>query len=85
MSQVATAGVRLLPGADLPAYAFIPGTDLPHPFRDPRGHDRREGGRQGLSPLPGPWEQLLAVHDDPGHEHGGAALRMDPAAGLDEG
>ena len=38
MSQVATAGVRLLPGADLPAYAFIPGTDLPHPFRDPRGH-----------------------------------------------
>lgn len=34
---------RLLPSAELPAYTYIPGTDTPHPFRDPRGHsyDRR--------------------------------------------
>jgi hypothetical protein len=41
MSQVApvnTAGVRLLPGVELPEYTYVPGTDTPHPFRDLRGH-----------------------------------------------
>ncbi len=30
--------VRLLPSTDLPAYTHVPGTDTPHPYRDPRGH-----------------------------------------------
>lgn len=30
--------VRLLPSTELPAYAFITGMELPHPYRDPRGH-----------------------------------------------
>lgn len=38
MSQTAVAGMRLLPGVDLPEYTFIPGSNLPHPFRDQRGH-----------------------------------------------
>ncbi len=29
---------RLLPTADLPTYTFVPGSDSPHPFRDPKGH-----------------------------------------------
>lgn len=29
---------RLLPSTDLPVYTFVPGMDLPHPYRDPRGH-----------------------------------------------
>jgi uncharacterized protein len=29
---------RLLPSAELPAYTFAPGTETPHPYRDPRGH-----------------------------------------------
>lgn len=30
--------VRLLPSTELPAYTHVPGTDTPHPYRDPRGH-----------------------------------------------
>jgi hypothetical protein len=29
---------RLLPSAELPPYTYVPGTDTPHPLRDPRGH-----------------------------------------------
>ncbi len=29
---------RLLPSTELPAYTHVPGTDTPHPYRDPRGH-----------------------------------------------
>ena len=30
--------VRLLPSTDLPGYTYVPGSDTPHPIRDPRGH-----------------------------------------------
>lgn len=29
---------RLLPSAELPSYTYVPGTETPHPIRDPRGH-----------------------------------------------
>lgn len=29
---------RLLPSTDLPGYTYVPGSDTPHPIRDPRGH-----------------------------------------------
>ena len=29
---------RLLPSTELPAYTYVPGSDTPHPIRDPRGH-----------------------------------------------
>ena len=39
MSGVAVEeNVRLLPSAELPPYTYVPGTDTPHPIRDPRGH-----------------------------------------------
>ncbi|GAB4136906.1 MAG: hypothetical protein Tsb009_04180 [Planctomycetaceae bacterium] len=44
MSQTAQA-TRLLPSADLPDYTFIPGTDTPHPIRDPKGHSYGRKGR----------------------------------------
>lgn len=33
-----TKAPRLLPSAELPLYTYIPGSDTPHPIRDPRGH-----------------------------------------------
>ena len=30
--------IRLLPSAEMPSYTYIPGSDTPHPIRDPRGH-----------------------------------------------
>ena len=33
---------RLLPSAELPAYTYVPGTDTPHPIRDPRGHSHNK-------------------------------------------
>ena len=43
--------VRLLPSAELPRYAHIPGTGTPHPYRDPRGHshNRKPPAPKGLS------------------------------------
>lgn len=38
MLPAAVEPVRLLPSTELPAYAFITGMELPHPYRDPRGH-----------------------------------------------
>ncbi len=29
---------RLLPSTELPGYTHVPGTNTPHPYRDPRGH-----------------------------------------------
>ena len=40
---------RLLPGATLPPYTFIPGTTTPHPIRHPDGHSH---GRKGRTPAP---------------------------------
>ncbi len=47
MLQAAMSAKRLLSSIELPAYAFIPGTSLPHPIRDPRGHSY---GRKRISP-----------------------------------
>ena len=47
--------VRLLPSADLPPYTFIPGTDAPHPVRDPRGHSHHRKGRASKSLNPEEW------------------------------
>ncbi|MFO0919515.1 MAG: DUF309 domain-containing protein [Planctomycetaceae bacterium] len=43
---------RLLPSTELPAYTHIPGSDTPHPYRDPRGHSyqRKHPGPKGLTP-----------------------------------
>lgn len=41
---------RLLPSADLPNYTFVPGTETPHPIRDPKGHSHGRKGRT-LKPL----------------------------------
>lgn len=32
------AAPRLLPSTELPSYTYVPGSDTPHPYRDPRGH-----------------------------------------------
>lgn len=37
--------VRLLPSTELPAYTYIPGTETPHPIRDPQGHSHKRKGR----------------------------------------
>jgi hypothetical protein len=42
---------RMLPGAELPTYTFIPGTDTPHPYRDQRGHSYGQKNRT-MKPLP---------------------------------
>lgn len=43
--------VRLLPSSELPAYTYAPGTDTPHPYRDPRGHSygRKHGTPRALT------------------------------------
>ena len=40
---------RLLPSTDMPDYTHVPGTDTPHPYRDPRGHSY-----QRKHPIPKP-------------------------------
>lgn len=49
MTQTAREAQRLLPSADLPAYTHVPGSDTPHPYRDPRGHSYQ---RKNPSPKP---------------------------------
>ena len=43
--------LRLLPSAELPAYTFVPGTDTPHPYRDPRGHSHGRRPSKTTKPL----------------------------------
>lgn len=45
--------LRLLPSAELPAYTYVPGTETPHPYRDPRGHShqRKHPVPKSLTPL----------------------------------
>lgn len=38
MMQTELNYVRLLPSIELPGYTYVPGTETPHPIRDPRGH-----------------------------------------------
>lgn len=47
MLQSTLNAKRLIQSIELPAYAFIPGSGLPHPMRDPRGHSH---GRKRVSP-----------------------------------
>ena len=42
---------RLLPKAELPGYTFVPGTETPHPFRDPKGHSHHLKGLKTAKPL----------------------------------
>jgi hypothetical protein len=49
MVQTANALPRLLPAVDVPRYTYTPGTETPHPIRDPRGHSHN---RKGRSPKP---------------------------------
>lgn len=50
MIETATETRRLLPTAELPEYTHIPGTDTPHPYRDPQGHSYERKNRT-LRPL----------------------------------
>lgn len=42
---------RILPTAELPPYTYIPGTETPHPYRDPQGHSYGQKNRV-IRPLP---------------------------------
>lgn len=44
-TRTATGIPRLLPTAELPPYTYIPGTETPHPFRDPQGHSYNRKSR----------------------------------------
>ena len=45
MVQTANALPRLLPAVDVPGYTYTPGTETPHPIRDPKGHSHNRKGR----------------------------------------
>src|SRR3990172_11919597 len=45
MVQTVNEIYRLLPSAEMPSYRYVPGTDPPHPIRDPRGHSYARKGR----------------------------------------
>jgi hypothetical protein len=65
MSQTVAQTPRLLPSAELPAYTYTPGSDVPHPYRDPRGHSHTRKNRT-VKPLdPDHWADnrnyLLAI------------------------
>jgi len=51
MTQTTIETPRLLPAVKLPPYTFVPGTDTPHPIRDPRGHSHHLKGRRTAEPL----------------------------------
>jgi uncharacterized protein len=65
MMQTATETPRLLPTAELPSYTYIPGTETPHPIRDPRGHSHNRRGRVARPLVPENWAEnrnyLLAL------------------------
>ncbi len=65
MSQTAIAVARLLPGATLPDYTYVPGTETPHPIRDPRGHSHGKKGRTAKPLMAERWADnrtyLLAI------------------------
>jgi hypothetical protein len=50
--SASTVSPRLLPSTDLPGYTHVPGSDTPHPYRDPRGHSyqRKHPVPKGLTP-----------------------------------
>ena len=46
---------RLLPSAELPNYTYTPGSDTPHPIRDPRGHSHNRKGKTSKPLVPEQW------------------------------
>ena len=48
----APAAPRLLPTAELPAYTYVPGSGVPHPIRDPRGHSYNRKNRSVRALVP---------------------------------
>jgi len=56
---------RLLHSAELPNYTYIPGTETPHPIRDPRGHSHSRKGKTSKALVPEQWADnrsyLLAI------------------------
>lgn len=65
MTQTAAQSARLLPTAELPEYTYIPGTETPHPIRDPKGHSHGRKGRNSKALTPENWAEnrnyLLAI------------------------
>ncbi len=65
MIQTENVPTRLLPTADVPPYTFSPGTETPHPIRDPRGHSHNRKGRPPKPLDPDAWADnrtyLLAI------------------------
>jgi uncharacterized protein len=65
MDSTAPAVVRLLPTGELPEYTYVPGTDTPHPIRDPRGHSYGLRNRTARPLNPDAWADnrnfLLAI------------------------
>ena len=57
--------VRLLPGATLPPYTYVPGTSTPHPIRHPEGHSYGRKGKTPAALIPERWAEnrnfLLAI------------------------
>jgi predicted metal-dependent hydrolase len=51
-----TSRVRYLPGAALPAYAYVPGR-FPHPVSDPAGHAHGESPPPAVPVIPERWAE----------------------------
>ncbi len=65
MTKTASPVFRLLPTGQLPPYTFVPGTETPHPIRDPKGHSFGRKGRASKLLDPEAWDEnrsyLMAV------------------------
>ena len=65
MTQTATTPSRLLPNSEFPNYTFVPGTETPHPIRDPKGHSHGRKGRTCKPLVPERWAEnrnfLMAI------------------------
>ncbi len=49
---------RLLPNVELPAYAYVSGAGIPHPYRHPEGHSYGQRQRPAPPPLdPERWDE----------------------------
>ncbi len=55
MSVALADSPRFLPSAELPSYTYVPGTDTPHPIRDPRGHSHQRKGKVSKALVPEQW------------------------------
>lgn len=65
MMEATIDAVRLLPSTELPGYTYVPGTDTPHPIRDPRGHSYQRKSPPPRMLTPANWAEnrhyLLAL------------------------